>query len=131
MFILYLVFNGYPEKGLWKMESIQPKGQRDNKMYSVFKIILLPYQQIICFLHVLTWTEIITFSHQVYRHFSLLLLFHIWFIIAIWIFDGKNLQKSLQLYTYTRPHCSPMISLWTMCVNIKWVFTKVIRICFM
>ena len=37
MFILYLVFNGYPEKGLWKMESIQPKGQRDNKMYSVFQ----------------------------------------------------------------------------------------------
>ena len=37
MFILYLVFNGYPEKGLWKMESIQPKGQRDNKMYIVFQ----------------------------------------------------------------------------------------------
>ena len=37
MLILYLVFNGYPEKGLWKMESIQPKGQRDNKMYSVFQ----------------------------------------------------------------------------------------------
>ena len=38
---VYLVLNGYPEKGLWKNgESIRPKEKRDNKMYRVFNIIV-------------------------------------------------------------------------------------------
>ena len=125
MFILYLVFNGYPEKGLWKMESIQPKGQRDNKMYSVLQNNLSTISS-----NHMPFTCInMDLNYNFFQSGSIAFITYL--TMSIRILDVKPLQMRLQLNTYTRSHCSQMISLWTMCVNIKWVFTKVIRICFM